>query len=307
MSSLPEIMCMGEVMLEVSQPTPTMAALKFGGDTLNTAVYLARLGKRAAYVTALGGDPYSDDIVRGIAAEGIDTGFIARHADRQPGLYAIKTDETGERSFHYWRENSAAQDFMAMPEADRYLAAMAQADWIYLSGITLSLFDQSGRERLYSCAQTVMARGGQVVFDMNYRPKRWANAGEAQEAAMAMARHASVILPTGEDDDMLFGAADEGDHVARWAQYGAQLVVVKRGAQGCMIYPRGGAPLGVRPVGSVTPLDTTGAGDSFNGGFLAALMDGASLEDAGAVGNRVAGTVIQHHGAIIDRTVSLGG
>lgn len=296
---------MGEAMLELSQTPDGQTRLGYGGDTLNTAVYLARLGQRVSYITAMGADPYSDDLLARWQQEGIDTEFVARHPARMPGLYAIKTDAHGERSFFYWRDNSSAQAFFDLPEAKPALEKLKTSRWMYLSGLTLSLFDAQNRAKLVEVAAHIVANGGDVVFDMNYRPKRWLDRNTAQNAALSFAQYATIIMPTRDDDDLLFGKASEEEHVARWLTGATRLVVVKNGPEGCRMYQPDQAPLTIKPEASIKPVDTTGAGDSFNAGFISGLMDGVSLTDAAAAGNRLAGIVIQHRGAIIDRALHL--
>lgn len=95
--------CVGECMLELSRAPEGGDRLGVGGDTFNSAVYLARLGNNAAYLTALGTDPYRDELRDAWAAEGLDLALTLVDPDRLPGLYAIRTDAKGERSFSYWR------------------------------------------------------------------------------------------------------------------------------------------------------------------------------------------------------------
>lgn len=304
MTAYQNITIMGEAMLELSQTADGETHLGFGGDTLNTAVYLARFGKTVSYITAMGVDPYSDNLISTWQDEGINTQLVLRHPTRLPGLYAIKTDEHGERSFYYWRDNSAAQAFFDLPEADQAIEQLKSSRWLYLSGLTLSLFCAKNRSRLIAAAAHIVSHGGEVVFDMNYRPKRWADRKVAQDVAMSFAQHATVIMPTKEDDDALFGEAVDEEHVARWFRGAARLVVVKHGPEGCRVHQRDHPPLPVKPIAVISPVDTTGAGDSFNAAFISSLMENASLSDAAAAGNYLAGTVIRNRGAIIDRSLN---
>lgn len=296
------ISIIGEVMLELTHPGGQGARLSFGGDTLNTALYLARLGLAPHYISALGSDPYSDSMIRDFEQECVQTEFLLRHPAKLPGLYAVRTDHTGERSFHYWRSDSAARAFFELPEHKHALAFAAQADWLYLTGITLSIFKPAERRELVSIAREVRARGGSVVFDTNYRPNAWPAANAAWDAMSEFASLATLALPTIEDENALHGQAPGEIHAARWHALGVQDVVMKCGPQGAIVYQEGCDPVRTPVEAGVTPTDTTGAGDSFNAGVIAALEKGASLVDAAHSGNKLAGYVVQYPGAVAPRS-----
>jgi len=296
------IVIVGEAMLELSGArSPDLPPrLSQGGDTFNTALYLARLGHRAAFATALGTDPNSGAMLKTWQAEGIDTRLVQRHPDRRPGLYAIRTAPDGERSFRYWRDRSAARALFDLPGAGAQLAEAAQsAEWLYFSGITLSILPETGRERLIDMARTVRRRGGQVAFDPNFRPAGWPDPDEARSVFRRVARHIDLALPSQEDEDTLFGAAGADAHIARWLKAGAERVVLKDGAAGCRI-AEAGAPVRHVPTEAARDVvDTTGAGDGFNAGLLASLLEGRDLHAAAMHGHALARAIVTHPGAII--------
>src|ERR1700749_5202818 len=141
------VACIGECMIELKQAGAGLYSRGFGGDTLNTAVYLARLGVSVDYITALGDDPLSDEMLSGWAAEGVGTGLVPRLRGKLPGLYLIETDPKGERRFFHWRDSAAARSLMDLPEADDILDSLASYDVVYLSAITLSIFGAEGRAK----------------------------------------------------------------------------------------------------------------------------------------------------------------
>ena len=302
----PRVVVVGEGLLELSHPPGKGAALGYGGDTLNTAVYLARAGHQPHFVSALGVDPYSDGLLKEWDLECVQTGAVLRHPDRMPGLYAIQTDHVGERSFYYWKAGSAACAFWDLPGAEEAMGFACEADWLYFSGITLSLWDEAGRARLAAAAKAVRARGGQVAFDPNYRPRGWPDRAAAQAAVAKVAPHVTIALPTLDDENALHGQSPGRAHADRWLQAGAGRVVMKCGAQGARLYDRDSheeVPIGRR----VNPVDTTGAGDSFNAGFLSAKIEGHTDAEACRRANCLAGAVVQHAGAIIPRSAMPAG
>lgn len=288
-------------MLELSRSPAGGLRLAYGGDSLNTAIYLARLGHGPHYVSALGSDPYSDDMLGAWIDEGVDVRFVLRHPTRLPGLYAIQTDEKGERQFHYWRESSAARSFFQLPGHQDALAFAESADWLYLTGITLSIFDPHSQEGLIERASRVKKHGGEVVFDPNYRPRGWNGPHDAIRAFERLAPHVTIALPTIDDENLLYGVQTAEAHAARWHAAGVRLVILKHGPAGATVHQPGEESRAVPVLRPVSPIDTTGAGDSFNAAFLAARLAGKSIDAAVMAGNELAGVVIRFSGAIIPR------
>lgn len=288
-------------MLELSRRDGGGWNMGYGGDTLNTAVHLSRAGHDVAYLTAMGTDPFSDDLVgeewRG---EGLDTSLVLRHPIRGPGMYAITTDAKGERSFTYWRDSSAAREMFALPGIEAALGIAEQADLIAYSLITLAILPPEAREQLFALCRRARARGGKIAFDGNYRPRLWASAEEAREARDAAIACADIGLPTLEDETLLSGEASAEAVALHWSGLGCAETIVKLGAEGARL-PDGNI---LPPPEVLQPVDTSGAGDAFNGGYLAARMDGASVEDAVMAGHRLAGWCVMRAGAIPNQNSS---
>ncbi len=274
--------------------------LGYAGDTFNTALYLNRLGVPTAYMTALGVDPFSQEMLAEWRADGLDTSLVLTSATRLPGLYAVRNDARGERHFYYWRERSAVRELFSLPGIEAAMARVRGAPQLYLSGITLSLFDHAGRAQLNGIAAAVRAGQGEVIFDPNYRARGWASADEARSAILALAPAVAIAMPTFSDEASLFGDASPAHTVERWRDWGAVQVIVKLGAAGCLVASASGTQW-VPAVAVATVIDTTGAGDAFNAGFLAARSAGRSAVEAAAAAQRLAALVIQHRGAILPR------
>jgi 2-dehydro-3-deoxygluconokinase len=288
----------GECMLELVRAEGHWR-LGHAGDSFNTALYLTRLGLPVAYLTALGADPFSDDMRTAWQAEGIDTSLVLTDPARLPGLYAIRNDTDGERHFYYWRERSAARRLFGLPGIAAALQRARGAQRLYLSGITLSLFAPGERAELVTLAAAVRERGGQVIFDSNYRAAGWSSPGEARAAIEALGPRVSLALPTLVDEAALFGDGGPGQSMARWLAWGASEVVVKLGAAGCAV-AAGGHRASV-PQHPVAAVDTTGAGDAFNAAYIAARASGCSPERSAAAANRLAAEVVKYPGAILPR------
>jgi 2-dehydro-3-deoxygluconokinase len=294
-----KVASIGECMIEFSAARDGLFARGFGGDTLNTAVYLSRLGVDTAYVTALGDDALSEAMLAAWQAEGIDTHEVQRQPGRVPGLYMIERDARGERSFLYWRDRAPAREFFDRAD-DAALERLARFDWLYLSGISLSLYGETGRARLRELLVAARRNGGRIAFDGNYRPRGWSDPEAARRAFNAILPLVDLALPTLEDEQALFGDADAAACVARLKAHGIGEIAVKRGPLGCLI-EADGRRSEIPPPHVVQPVDTTAAGDSFNAAYLAARIFGAMPEQAAQAGHRLASAVIMSPGAVIAR------
>ena len=294
----------GECMMELRHTGARTLALGFGGDTLNTALYLARLGRdkdiRVDYVTALGDDLYSQGMLDGWREEGIGTDLVARLPGRLPGLYIIRTDERGERSFTYFRSAAAARDMLRDGRDARLAERLAGYTCLYLSGITLSVLDDAQRQALMTMLDRLRSGGTQIAFDSNYRPAGWPRIDDARIWMTEALRRCDIALPTLDDEQRLFGDADVGACLVRLRNAGVGEIVLKRGGEGCVVWPAGAAEpstIAPAPVGKV--VDTTAAGDSFNAGYLYGRLTGRDPVVAAAIGARLAASKIQHPGAIM--------
>ena len=286
------IVLAGEAMLELSRDGSGWR-LGFGGDTLNTAIHLARAGCDVAYLTAIGSDPLSADLKTRWRGEGLDTALVLDHPARATGLYAIATDGAGERSFTYWRDSSAAREMFALPAMAGAANAAAGADLFAFSLISLAVLPDAGREALLALAARVRDGGGRVAFDGNYRPRLWADAGEARAWRDRAVALADIGLPTLEDE-VLLGAADAAGVARHWQALGCAECVVKLGAAGCRL-PDGTI---IAPPAVLAPVDTSGAGDAFDAGYLDARLNASPPEVAALCGHALAGWTIMRPGAI---------
>jgi 2-dehydro-3-deoxygluconokinase len=300
------VLCIGECMIELSHLDARTLRLGFAGDTYNTAVYLRRaaaelgLVVEVGYLTGLGADRYSEAMRAEWRDEGIVDRSVTVHG-RLPGIYAIHTDEGGERQFEYWREQSAARALFARADVLRDL----DADVIHVSGITMQLLSYSALEAVFDALQQLRNRGAWISVDTNYRPRGWASPARAAAAIDGACGIADVVLASSDDERMLHGRErSPRETIARLQSLGAREVIVRHGASGAYL----GAEDGVLQIPAEAVervVDTTAAGDAFAGGYLAARLAGRDPAPAAAYGNAVAATVIQHPGAITPRDTPL--
>lgn len=293
----------GECMIELRGQMFGTMQQTFGGDTLNTAVYLSRLTAGSnisvAYSTQLGTDAFSEAMVKAWQAEGIDTSMVRRVEDKMPGLYTIQVDDKGERTFFYWRDMSAAKDFFL--HQDSILEDhIPELDVLYFSGISLAMLPESGREMLFSIVEKLRKRGGKVFYDNNYRRRVWRGDPKTATWYDRAFANCDLALITLEDNAALYGL-DEEAALAHALALPCEEVVIKRGADPTLVRVRGEKTIEVPTFHVSKVVDTTGAGDSFAGGYLAARLSGQTPEVAARYGNKLASIVVQHSGAIIPK------
>jgi 2-dehydro-3-deoxygluconokinase len=296
-----QVICVGEVMVELARGADNRYGLSFGGDTFNTAVYLARAGIPAAYASAMDDDPYSAGLLSLAQAEGVNADLIVRVPGRMPGCYLIETDEKGERKFYYWRDTSPARELFELPNWAAIAEALLSARLVYFSGVTLSLYSNTGLGRFLAALELARKQGVTVAFDGNFRPRGWkGDVARTRTVFTEALKRVDIALPTFEDEAMLWGDANPDATVDRLQAFGIGEIVVKNGASNALVADKSGREHVPVPE-VVEPVDTTAAGDSFNAAYLAARLKGERPLPAVGAAHGLAAQVIRHRGAIMPR------
>lgn len=291
-------------MVELAPTGDGHFAKGYAGDTFNCAWYARKLlpaDWSVAYGTALGQDAMSEEVAGFIAAQGIETDAIKRHPTRTVGLYMISL-ENGERSFSYWRGESAARTIG--DDGDWLDQILTGCDVVQFSGITLGILAPATRIRLTNALQRARRRGARVVFDTNLRPRLWESEGAMREGLTMGGSVADVVLPSFDEEQTIFADKTPAETAARYARLGAEEVVVKNGAGAVHVWSD------IGPGGDVTPpkvpdvVDSTAAGDSFAAGYVAARAQGAAPLGAAEAACALAARVIAHRGALAEAAIS---
>jgi 2-dehydro-3-deoxygluconokinase len=298
-----KIACIGEAMIEmITNPEASSAQLGVAGDSMNTAIYLKRslpAEHQVSFVSMVGQDSLSDRIVNFIAAEGVNTDLLKRHPTKLPGLYSISTNDAGERSFSYWRNASAARSMFSSSHGLN-LAELDGFDFVFASAISLAILPQTDLDKFFQWIAEFRSKGGRFIFDSNYRPALWSSAQVARREIEKAWRCCDIALPSIDDEMELFGDANEEAVLARMTQYGIKCGVMKRSDRGPVDLSDQHMNLPNYPKAK-TVIDTTAAGDSFNGGFLATFLTTNDAESAAKHGHDLACRVVAHRGAIIPK------
>jgi 2-dehydro-3-deoxygluconokinase len=302
------IAAMGECMAEFAPLSSSGYQLGFAGDTYNTAVYLKRLlgnYHAVSYVTCVGDDDLSVQMLDHIREEGIDTKLCFVEKGASIGAYLISNTDKGERRFTYWRKHSAATYLLDNKRYDTLLRDLARFDLIYVSGISLAILTSENRQRLLSLLRELDVP---LAFDPNYRPQLWRDVDEASEVCANTAAISQYLLTTYDDDQQMWGVDSPMAALKYWQSHSNAEIVIKNGSNEAFFSegshrdtpaPSVTAPSSIAPSRTIAPKDTTGAGDSFNAAYLASRLRGENMQTAVAKAHDLAAQVITFQGAIL--------
>jgi 2-dehydro-3-deoxygluconokinase len=293
------LLIIGECMVEFAPAAKDgLFQRGFAGDTFNTAWHFQRHAGRkwqTSFLTAIGDDTMSVAMQAFISEANINTAHIQVLPGKTCGLYTISL-QGAERSFAYWRGQSAAKHLA--DDSVALKAAFDSASDIYFSGITLAILSSAARKTLISALLEAKSAGKSITFDPNIRMRLWADANEAKSAITAAAKASTRIMPSFDDEKMLFGDASPEATIKRYQKFGAGEIIVKDGANNTTISSAGF--LAEVPATKVKkPVDTTGAGDAFNAGYLAGRLNGFSTVASAKYGHAIASDVIKGRGALV--------
>ncbi|MBE7218800.1 MAG: sugar kinase [Caulobacteraceae bacterium] len=291
--------CIGECMVELRPAGERLFAQGFAGDSYNTAVYLQRsLGAEGetAFLTTIGDDPLSAALRAEVRGQGLSDRLISEAPGLAPGLYVIELGAGGERSFHYWRSTSAARRWWRDLRARGGAEALAGHDLVYLSGVSLAILPGEERRQALRMLEDLRGEVAHLAFDPNLRPRLWDDPHDARSTIEHACALASIVLPSRQDGELLWGEHEVDAQLQRWRALGADEVALTLGEDGVRL-GWGGSEAHV-PAPTAATVDTSGAGDSFNGAYLAARLRGADPEPAALAGVRLAAHVVGHPGAI---------
>jgi 2-dehydro-3-deoxygluconokinase len=298
------VVCIGECMVEMRAIGPDRYARGFAGDVYNTAVYFKRSFPDAhvQLLTATGDDAMSAAMRLGWRAEGIDPAlaFTVKHGT--PGLYVIETNAQGERRFQYWRSQSAARRWLALL-LEQGESILWDADIIYLSGITLAILSAEERSAAIEMLKRLRSRGRRIAFDPNVRLTLWETPQIAAAVTSSALSLCDIALPSAEDLSWLLHTDQPREQLAMLRAMGVREVALTLGAAGCQVSD-GDTDLQLKNPATKNVVDTSGAGDSFNGVYLAKRLQGFSPSQAAEAAVRVASRVVTHAGALVPIHVS---
>ena len=298
--------CIGECMLELSARPDGSYVRTFAGDAYNVAVHLKRCAPdaRVQFATVTGDDALSAAMRAAWRGEGIDDSLATAAPGQAPGLYIVEADPAGERRMAYWRGQSAAKGWV--PALEAQAKSLVGADLLFMTGVSLAIVPPEHRARALGLVDRFRRSTGLFAFDPNVRSSLWESQAVMREFCEAAARRADILLPSLEDAEQLWGAADAETHLRHGLALGAREMALTLGSEGCLVAAASG-PVRRLAAQPATVVDTAGAGDAFDGAYLAARLEGQPPEAAARAGLDLARRVIGRRGALPSAADLAGG
>lgn len=297
------VLFVGEAMLELVKKSETMLAKSFAGDVYNTSVYMKRAypNIESDFLTAVGKDILSQEFIQKVQSESVGTKTIGLSETKHLGTYLVVNDETGERSFIYWRSDSAAKSMISTlsnEQSEYILNTYDEAGVVFFSGITLAIMQAAERDQFWALLKRLKDGGATIIYDPNYRPALWENSDVAKQEMENAYQVSDWLMPGVDDFNTLYGMTTVDECLDFCKQYNFTEVVLKQGEKSVHVV-NGDGHSEIEIVKSTKVVDTTSAGDAFNGIYLGARLSQASPQEATKLANYAASKVIETPGAIM--------
>lgn len=295
------LLAIGECMVELVPNGVRECQQSFAGDTYNALVYAKRFAGQlnCELFSAVGEDILSINMLKKWQQEGISSKQVIQTADHNVGIYAISTDQHGERSFDYWRNQSAAKHMMELYEKQPFDLGLGKSDWIFFSGISLAILNDASKHVLLDLLASLKQQDCTIAFDPNYRARMWQSKAHAIDWLERAYQISDLVLPGLDDHYTLFGHTDANDIVDYCQQFAIDEVVIKAGSKGMQVFCQNNLTAQCSFNPAPKQVDSTAAGDSFAGTYLAARMTHHEPQSALHIADKVASQVVQHQGAIL--------
>ncbi len=294
-----EVVVIGECMIELLDDGSVMRR-SYAGDVYNTAVYLkyASPATPVSIMTGVGDDAFSQEMLDTFQRHRLGIERVAINPNRVPGIYAVQTDDAGERSFMYWRSESAARTLFEYLKPEQR-SRCSDIGYCFISGISLAILEKESLEQCFAFLREARKQGAKVVFDPNYRARLWSSVDEARTVFNRMLEITDLFMPGLEELQTLWDANSMLEFLRHLDAKPVSEIVLKNGPEDVRYWQRGAELETVKITPADTVVDTTSAGDAFNGGFLAARVRGLSPVESIKAGAKISAEVIQHRGAIM--------
>jgi 2-dehydro-3-deoxygluconokinase len=296
-----KIAVIGECMVEFFNEKDNLYRQAFAGDSANCAIYLKRNFKQShiEYITVLGVDEFSNKMLDFFHDENLKTTYCDKLSDKNVGLYTISTIK-GERSFSFWREDSSAKKLFTTKSLNKLKNILPKYDLIYLSAIVLAIMGKKGRKNLFGILKKAKKYGVKIAFDSNYRPQLYPNIKKAKKLHKKALKISDIFLPSIDDEKALFENSTINSVIKKAKKLGCSEIIVKCGKDSVnYFYKNSIQKVKIKPIKNI--VDSTSAGDSFNGAYLASRLKGYNIKKSIKKANKVASVVIMHKGAIIPK------
>lgn len=265
--------------------------ISVGGTVVNVAVALATLGEETRFFGKFGKDPYGQFTVNGMKESGVDTTWCLEDENRFSNTVIFYIDEDGDRDGFIYPTNGSACAHVFMNEIPKDL--FENVGILFTTGISLN--ESPICETVFEIAKLCKRKGIKLVFDISLRSTIYGWTKEMREKYMEFMELCDIILGSGSDEIAVVTGISDPEAAAKSMVKNGKIIVCKSGANGAALYSE--TESYTMPAFPVKVQDTIGAGDTFNGGFIAALNKGYDLKTAILWGSAAAAYSIQFEGA----------
>lgn len=294
---MPQVLSLGELLVEVMRPAvdqPLDEPGQFMGPFPSgaPAIFIdavARLGVSCGFIGVIGDDPFGRCVLRRLKGDGVDVRHIRTVTHRTTGIAFVSYRSDGSRQFLFHLPQSAAALLNPEDVREDHLHGTRA---LHITGSALSISD-SAREACYRAVHLAKQCGAIVSFDPNIRPELQ-GVEAVREMCEPVLQACDVLLPSGGEAMMLTGDADEERSCRHLVERGIPIVVLKRGARGCVVFTDH-EQMAI-PAFAVTEVDPTGAGDAFAGGFVVAMLRGMSVTEAARFASAIGALAVTRQG-----------
>jgi 2-dehydro-3-deoxygluconokinase len=287
-----DLVGIGECLVEFSAAGDNLYQVGFSGDVLNSLSAARHLGLSTGLISALGDDPFTMDLVEVLRSENIDLQYAPIVEGHPNGVYFIHVSDSAHPSFHFLRKDSAATETFTKQSLEQLIEYGKSARALLFSSIPLAVMKE--RERIHQFLDALHGETA-LCYDLNVRPALWSNRDDLIQQLDRLAKVVDVIFVTNDDDTALFGWREPSHAVQYYLRHGFRRVIFRRGGQATLVgTPEENFEVPVPKVAAV--VDTTGAGDAFNAGYITALLRKHDTYECVAMGNAAAACSLDSRG-----------
>ena len=293
-----KICAIGECMIELTNAKTKLYSQSIAGDTLNFTSYLDKKIFNTSYFTAVGTSEISMRVINFLHKQKIKTYLISKISSYEIGLYLIENSKAGEKIFYYWRDNSAAKFFFNNQNIIKYKNQLLKNQYVYFSGITLSLFENNNLHNFLSLLELLKKKQVKIIFDFNIRIKRWSKKKLNSYFSQTLP-FANILFASGEDLNFLKGSASVKTFTNLIQKYNIKHAIYRKNARLNYSFYENESYF-VKNIVKDKVIDTSGAGDGYNAAYISNFIKYNNPQKALSAASELGAKIVMKKGAIVN-------
>ena len=293
-----KICAIGECMMELTHSKMELYNQSIAGDTLNFASYLDKKIFDTSYFTAVGTSEISKRVISYLKKQKIKTNLVSRISSHEIGLYLIENSKVGEKIFYYWRDNSAAKFFFNNQNIKQCQNQLKKFQYVYFSGITLSLFDDNNFHKFLSLIEFLKKKQIKIIFDFNIRIKRWSKKKLFSYFSKTLP-FVDILFSSGEDLNFLKGNASLRTFKNLIQKYNIEHAIYRNNARLNYSFYKDESYFIKNKIKNKV-VDTSGAGDGYSATYISKFIKFNDPQKALHAASEIGAKIVMKKGAIVD-------